>query len=313
MEELVLGVIAGIAQKLFAGFATWIVMLMAGLQANALRYADSQATHNTLEIIIPVALALLLLRMLYGVGHDFMLWDSAGTNITPTQIVKGAALAGAGMAISSLLVKSVWDFFAGISLAIAGFGIYGNSAGMLNLAIGAVIASEPGMGGIMFLLVLFEYGVALIILMIAVVQTFVRIADLALYLVTGPIAAIGLVSRNQGAWAGWWKGLLVLAGSQTVQLFMIYFGFSAMAMMGFVTVTHVHVMVGVHHVMVRRLVVHHVSVTTMITAPLVLVGALLASLKGADFVKQMGGYSTGVGGLAAQHGSAIASNWMKKS
>jgi hypothetical protein len=298
MEELVLGVIAGIAQKLFAGFATWIVRLMAGLQANALHYADGQATHTVLQIVIPVALALLLLRMLYGVGHDFMLWDSAGTNIAPTQIVKGAALAGAGMAISSLLVKSVWDFFAGISLAIAGFGVFGNGASLLNGAIGAVIAAESGMGGIMFILVLFEYGAALIILMIVVIQTFVRIADLALYLVTGPIAAVGLVSRNQGAWAGWWKGLIVLAGSQTAQLFLVYLGFSAMAGMGFVSVHGGAA---------------HITVSTMITAPLMLVGALLASLKGADFVKQMGGYSTGVGGLAAQHGSTIASNWMKKS
>jgi len=292
MAELILGALAVILQKLFAGFASWLIRLMAGLQANALKYADSTATHHVLTIIIPVALVMLMIRLLYGVVHDYMIWDGAGTNITPTQIVKGAALAAAGMAGSSLLVRSVWDFFAQISLAIAGFGIYGNGASLLNGAIAAVIAAEGQLGGIMFILVLFEYAASLIILMIAVIQTFVRIADLALYLVAGPLAAIGLVNRNQGAFAGWWKGLAVLAGSQTAQLFLIYFGFSAMAGMGFAST-------GAHGT------VDHITVSTMLTAPLILIGALLASLKGADFVRQMGGYSTGVGGMVSQHGGKL--------
>lgn len=287
MAELILGALAVILQRLFAGFASWLIQLMAGLQANALQYADSTATHHVLTIIIPVALVMLMIRLLYGVVHDYMIWDSAGINITPTQIVKGAALAACGMAGSSLLVRAVWEFFAQISLAIAGFGLYSHGASILNGAIAAVIAVEGQLGGILFILVLFEYGAAIIILFIAVIQTFVRIADLALYLVAGPLAAIGLVSRNQGSWAGWWKGLAVLGGSQTAQLFLVYFGFQAMAGMGFVATAHG--------------AVDHITVSTMLTGPLILIGALLASLKGADFVKQMGGYSTGVGGLASQH------------
>ena len=286
MGELILGALAVILQKLFAQFATWIVKVMAGLQSQGYTLADSKATHDALTIVIPIALAALLLRLLYGLMHDYMLWDSAGTNTTPTNLVKGAALAVAGMAISSLLVKSVWNFFADISSAIAGFGIYSHVATVLNGSIAVVIAAEASLGSIMFILVLLEYGVALIILLIAVIQTFVRIADLALYLVTGPFAAIGLVNRNQGSWSGWWKGILVLAGSQTAQLFLIGFGFKALAGMGIVAA-------GKHGV--------HIIAGTMLTAPLLMIGALLASLKGADFVKQMGGYSTGVGGMAAQH------------
>ena len=302
MGDLILAAAATILQKLFVGFASWLIQLMAGLQANALKYADSHATHHVLTIIIPVALVMLMVRMLYGIVHDYMIHDSAGINTTPTQILKGAALAACGMAASSLLVRAVWDFFAQISLAIAGLGLYSHGASILNGAIAAVIANFGPAGGIELILVLFEYGAAIIILFIAVIQTFVRIADLALYLMTGPLAAIGLVSRTQGAWAGWWKGLIVLAGSQTAQLAMIYFGFGAMTSMGFATVDHIaaHAAVG------------HITVSTMLTAPMILIGALLASLKGADFVKQMGGYSTGVGGMASQHGATLISSRIGK-
>lgn len=286
MGDLILGALATILQKLFAGFASWIVKVMAGLQSQGFVLADSKATQQALSIIIPIALVVLLLRMLYGVAHDYMIWDSAGTNTTPTNLVKGATLAVAGIAISSLLVKSVWNFFAGVSSDISGFGIYSHTATVLNGSIAVVIAAEASLGGIMFILVLLEYGVALVILLIAVFQTFVRIADLALYLVAGPLAAIGLVNRNQGSWAGWWKGILVLAGSQTAQLFMIDFGFSALANMGIVASHNGHITI---------------TAGTMFTAPLLMIGALLASLKGADFIKQMGGYSTGVGGMAGKH------------
>ena len=289
MGQLILAALAVILQRLFAGFAQWLIKLMAGLQKNALKYADGRATHEVLAIVIPVALAMLVVRLLYGLVHDYMIWDSAGTNTTPTNLAKGAGLAALGMVGSSLLVQSVWDFFAKISLAFAGLTIYSHGATLLNAAIGAVIGVEAQLGDIMFILVLLEYAAALVILLIAVIQTFVRIADLALYLVAGPLAAIGLVNRNQGSWAGWWKGLIVLAGSQTAQLFLIFFGFSAMAAMGFVSTSG-----GIH-----------ITTSTMLTAPLILIGALLASLKGADFVKQMGGYSTGVGGGIGRNGPGM--------
>ena len=292
MGDLILGALATILQKLFAGFASWIVKVMSGLQSQGYNLAmNNQATHQAMTIMVPIALVVLLLRIGYGLMHDYMIWDSAGTNTTPTNLVKGTTLAVAGIAISSLLVKSVWGFFAGVSSDLAGFGIYSHAATVLNGRIAVVIAAEASLGGIMFILVLLEYGIALIILLIAVIQTFVRIADLALYLVSGPLAAIGLINRNQGSWAGWWKGILVLAGSQTAQLFLIKFGFSALANMGIVSA-------GAHGSV-------HITAGTMLTAPLLMIGALLASLKGADFVKQMGGYSTGVGGMASQHGSRM--------
>lgn len=291
MGDLILGALATILQKLFAGFASWIVKVMAGLQSQGYNLAmNNQATHQAMTIMVPIALVVLLLRIGYGLMHDYMIWDSAGTNTTPTNLVKGTTLAVAGIAISSLLVKSVWGFFAGVSSDLAGFGIYSHVATVLNGSIALVIAAEASLGGIMFILVLLEYGVALIILLIAVFQTFVRIADLALYLVAGPLAAIGLINRNQGSWAGWWKGILVLAGSQTAQLFLINFGFNALAAMGIAASHNGHVTI---------------TAGTMLTGPLLMIGALLASLKGADFVKQMGGYSTGVGGMASQHGSRM--------
>lgn len=294
MGSLIMGALASILQQLFSKFATWIVDVMAGLQTQGYNLAlHNQATQQALSIMVPIALVVLLLRMLYGIMHDYMVWDSAGTNTTPTNIVRGATLAVVGIAISSLLVQSVWGFFAGVSSDLAGFGVYSHVAVILNGAIASVVAAGTGLGIVMFIIVMIEYGVALIILLIAVFQTFVRIADLALYLVAGPLAAIGLINKNQGSWAGWWKGILVLAGSQTAQLFLIKFGFSALAGMGIVA---------------SKAGVVHIAAGSMFTGPLLMIGALLASLKGADFVKQMGGYSTGVGGMASQHGGRMFSS-----
>ena len=288
MADLIITAMGVILQRLFAAFATWILDAMAGIQADAFKMADSTATQTVLHITIPVALALLGLRLAYGLAYDYLIWDSAGVNTRPTDLVKGVALAIGGMALSTLLVKSVWNFFVSIGLGIAGLGVFDHAASLINMGLQIVIGASSGVGPLLEILVECEYAAAFVLLLIGTVQTFVRVADMALYIVTGPIASIGLINRNQGIWAGWWKGLVVLAGSQAAQLFLVYFGFSALASMGLISSAG-----------------HHLqwNLASQITAPLTMIGALIASLKGADFVRQMGGYSTGVGNLAHQHGS----------
>lgn len=302
MADLIITAMGVILQRLFAAFATWILDAMAGIQVDAYKMADSAATQHVLHLVIPIALALLALRLAYGLAYDYFVWDSAGINTRPTDLVKGLALAIGGMALSTLLVKSVWNFFVTISLGIAGIGVFDRSASLVNMGLQIVIGAATGVGPLLEILVELEYAAAFVLLLIAVFQTFVRVADMALYIVAGPIASIGLINRNQGIWAGWWKGLVVLAASQTTQLFLIYFGFSALASMGIIETTTAH---HCAKAATHCTTVHHLklNLASQITAPLTMIGALIASLKGADFVKQMGGYSTGVGNLVHQHGS----------
>ena len=93
MADLIITAVGVILQRLFAAFATWILTAMAGIQADAYTMADSTATQHVLHLVIPIALALLGLRLIYGLGYDYFVWDSAGVNTRPTDLVKGVALA----------------------------------------------------------------------------------------------------------------------------------------------------------------------------------------------------------------------------
>ena len=84
MGDLILAALATILQRLFAGFARWMVTLMADLQAQGFHFADSAATRGIIAVIIPVALAMLMIRVLYGIVHDYMIQDSAGTTTGST-------------------------------------------------------------------------------------------------------------------------------------------------------------------------------------------------------------------------------------
>jgi len=52
-------------------------------------------------------------------------------------------------------------------------------------------------------------------------QSIIRSVEIAFLSVAGPIMAVGLTGADEGAWAVWWRELIVVSMSQAVQMFML--------------------------------------------------------------------------------------------
>ncbi|MCY9763217.1 DUF6045 family protein [Paenibacillus alvei] len=69
---------------------------------------------------------------------------------------------------------------------------------------------------------------ALIILIIVLVQTFIRAAELAVAAAVGSFMALGLTNPNSQAFQSWWREVLNLSLAQAVQMFLIKCSFFAL-------------------------------------------------------------------------------------
>lgn len=69
---------------------------------------------------------------------------------------------------------------------------------------------------------------ALVILIIVLIQTFIRAAELAVAAVVGSFMALGLTNPNSQAFQSWWREVLNLSLAQAIQMFMIKASFYAL-------------------------------------------------------------------------------------
>lgn len=170
---------------------------------------------------------LLVIKLLWKGWNVYVLWSNGSPEVSPGELLKGAAWAivvtaafplayDVGIAIAMELVNTVLNSFQLPSVSL--------SAPDLISQIGTIITSLKDTG----VLMVFAALVFIILLILLIFRILGQGTELFIFRLGVPIAAIGLVDSDGGAWSNYIQILFKQIFSVMVQYFCIVIGIKTM-------------------------------------------------------------------------------------
>ena len=192
-------------------FLTWAFGSIAnGALAEARLPWVGQAT----TVSATVAATLFALMVAWRALQEYVLWNEGSSSDATGWWSKGVLRVAIYGALGTWLAYETFQFGIWLGLAYMAAPLYGVTQHISTMS-GDIQSTIANVGMVLFLLVAL---VAVIISLIVVTfQMSVRGAELVYYIVAAPLMALGQFHRDGGVWNNWWRGLVVLSMSQTVQ------------------------------------------------------------------------------------------------
>lgn len=179
----------------------------------ALRLLDLAFVRGAISLAQVVGGALLGLKVAVEALRSYILFSTGSADVSPFKLVKRAVYAAALLMGSPWLARTVFGYGATLAVAVAEVPALPEGANPLR----AVLLQTGGVGfGALLLL-----GAMVIFWLLIYLQSIIRSVEIAFLSVAGPIMAVGLTGADEGAWAVWWRELIVVSMSQAVQMFML--------------------------------------------------------------------------------------------
>lgn len=175
-----------------------------------------------------IALAWVIVLIGFQAIYVYILRMNGDIN-NPTDLIKGGISSVVIISTVPWIVQYVFKF--GTSLAIDMSKLPGSewktSQNELKNVMDTIVKSQT----VIPLFVLLSIFVAIIAVIVVIIQTSIRAAELAYAAVAGPLLATGLVSNGSGMYSSWWKDIVALSLAQGSQLFMLKLSFEALKTM----------------------------------------------------------------------------------
>ncbi len=179
----------------------------------ALRLLDMPFVQNAISLAQIVGGALLGLKVAVESLRQYILFTTGNSDANPIKLVKRAIYAAVFLAGSPWLARVVFGYGAELAVAVARVPVLGEGSNPLR-----GLMTQFGAAGFSALLLL---GAMVVFWLIIYLQSIIRSVEVAFLSVAGPIMAVGLTGQDEGAWAVWWRELVVVSLSQAVQMFML--------------------------------------------------------------------------------------------
>lgn len=307
MNQLVLGGVEYVVNAIVGGLV-WLVGVVAdGISHLALVQAHLPWVQNLKADITVLAWTILGAYVAYIALVRYILWGDGTPDPDGTILTKSLLRTAVYVGLSGFLATAMFQW----GITLAGFI---TSTTMLHVAQslhglwGNIVALPGSLGGLALGLSL-AIGVGVALLLVVCFQMAIRAAQLVVYVVGAPLAALGQMHVDGGVWNGWWANLVILSLSQAVQM---------LCFVGLVNTTQVLTSTAdVHWIYAMA---HHMPVATpaamsvnvivtvlnVVFALLLVIGWLIVAIQGPHLLKQWS-YHTGVGGFAMWVGGQTAS------
>ncbi|MDA8336035.1 MAG: DUF6102 family protein [Peptococcaceae bacterium] len=214
MGTLIADGIITFLQYITQGILLNLSQIMTGISGYATAVASQSWVTNTTQVIAGIASGLFALRIGWEALSRYILWNEGTGDQDGGAVWKGILRVGIFGAAATWLCLNVFQVGTWLGGAILAAPIQSTiqPAGALLGAITDSAVTQLILVGLIGGLLLVG-GLVLI-----TIQMAIRAAELVFYIVSGPIFALGQFNADGGVWNNWWRGLVVLAMSQAVQM-----------------------------------------------------------------------------------------------
>ncbi|MEC3269018.1 conjugal transfer protein [Bacillus thuringiensis] len=175
-----------------------------------------------------IALSWVVVVVAFQAIYTYILRMNGDSGADPMALIKGSGQAVAVICTISWIVSYVYKFGTQMAVDVAKLpgAKWDKSTSEIKQTLDLIAKSTS----VIPLFVLLSVIVAVVAIIIVLIQTSIRAAELAYAAVAGPLLATGLVT-NSGMYSAWWKDVLAISLAQASQLFMLKLSFEALKTM----------------------------------------------------------------------------------
>lgn len=226
MVKMFIKAIAGLFESIAQGLIDFVVSIFAymGYIGEFVLGLDIVQTGIIFSQVL--ALSLLILKVAYESLMTYLLRQSGDVTTNPTYLLVGTVRAVGIIGVMPWLVAYLLKFGLTLTSDVQTMETINtsnpdNSTFSIFLNLIANAGSQ---------ILIFAVGVifAIIMLLIVLIQSFIRAADLAVEAWFGCFAALGLTNPQSQSWSRWFHNMIAIAITPAVQLGLIKFAFSTL-------------------------------------------------------------------------------------
>ena len=307
MNAILLGGVEYVVNAI-VGWLIWLVGAIAdGISHLALAQASLPWVQNTKTDVETVAWTILGFYVGYMAFTRYIMWNEGTADPDGSAVFKGILRTAIYVSLSGFLATAVFQWgiqFAGwitggtmLQAAQAFHGLWGNIVALPGSLVGLVLG------------LLLAVGVGVALLMVVCFQMAIRAAQLVVYVVGSPLAALGQMQPDGGTWNSWWANLVILSLSQAVQMLCFVGLVNTTQLLTTPADTHwIYAMA--HHMPVAAPAAMGlnviVTVLNVVFAVFLIIGWLVVAIQGPHLLKQWS-YRTGIGGGLMYISSTVGS------
>lgn len=172
-----------------------------------------------------IALSWVVVVVAFQAIYTYILRMNGDSGADPMALIKGSGQAVAVICTMPWIVSYVYKFGTQMAVDVAKLpgAKWEKSTSEIKQTLDLIAKSTS----VIPLFVLLSVIVAVVAIIIVLIQTSIRAAELAYAAVAGPLLATGLVT-NSGMYSAWWKDVLAISLAQASQLFMLKLSFEAL-------------------------------------------------------------------------------------
>jgi len=160
-----------------------------------------------------IALTYVIVKILVQILQEYILYENGDPQGDPGNLVIRSAESIAVIVSIPWICKQIFLFGTTVTKDVSSL------QGVDKTSLGAILLGNNVQD--FSISVMFAVIVAIIFIVLVFIQTFARSAEFALLSVAGCILAVNLTSANRGIFKMWWRQLIVVAVSQSIQLFLL--------------------------------------------------------------------------------------------
>lgn len=276
--DMLIQMVEGFLTYLYTTLIEAFSFLISDMMGLAIEIISLPFVQNAISYSQKLALAILAAKVMSEGIQTYILRQNGDPDSDPAGLLIRTAQSVAVISCLPWIVEQVFTFGSKVMADISSLN-YGQVelGGIVEVIVG--IAMNEILTASVCLIIIISF-------IIIGVQIGIRGAELALMSVLGSIMALNLTSNNRSLWSSWFKQIIIICVSPSIQLFMLNGAIILLTIEGF----------GSMHV-------------------LLVIGWLWATIKAPAFVKQFAytnGFGGAVGGTAKQAGSIALMRAMMK-
>ncbi len=213
-------------ETLVDGMFSMIAGLMVNVSSSAILVLELELVKQAIIYSQVIAISLLTIKVVFEATHTYILRQSGDPDSDPGGILIRTAQSVAIITAVPWLVRNLYMFGSTVANDVSKLpGIdYQTSDNPLKVMWDLFMATNSQT------IVLFAIGViiGLVMLLIVIIQSFIRAGELAVIAVAGAWMSVSLGGTNTGVFTTWWRELIAISLTQALQIFLIKVAFSAL-------------------------------------------------------------------------------------
>lgn len=222
MGKLILEVVIYFVRKVTEEAIDWFISLLAKIQAYTNVFFDLAVVDSGIVYAQLLAGTILIVKVAYEAFMTYIMRLDGNPDADPGGLLLRTARAASVIGSVPWIVKWIIEFGTALSNDVAllpGLNVEDGSQEIKSIFDSLAKIAQYELFYCPLIIT------ALVFLIMVVLQTVVRAAELAMIAVSGSFMALGLTNPDSQSFQSWWRGLLSVSLSHGIQLFMLKVSF----------------------------------------------------------------------------------------